>query len=178
MAGEQTNIRQTTTIVKVTETNNKISIKELTPGVQGPQGPEGPSGSGPTGPTGPAGDTGPIGPTGPTGDTGPIGPTGPTAEYTDSYTGHIGVVQLKTYHLDPLLVSNRTITKFFGLGDVGGCTAELRAGGSLLSTLLVGTLGQSADISNPNLSAGVSLAMKITGNTGCEEFRFAIGFTL
>lgn len=163
MAGEQTNIRQTTTIVKVTETNNKISIKELTPGVQGPQGPEGPTGSGPTG------DTGPIGPT---------GPTGPIAEYTDSYTGHIGVVQLKTYHLDPLLVSNRTITKFFGLGDVGGCTAELRAGGSLLSTLLVGTLGQSADISNPNLSAGVSLAMKITGNTGCEEFRFAIGFTL
>ena len=163
MAGEQTNIRQTTTIVKVTETNNKISIKELTPGVQGPQGPEGPTGSGPTG------GTGPIGPT---------GPTGPIGEYTDSYTGHIGVVQLKTYHLDPLLVSNRTITKFFGLGDVGGCTAELRAGGSLLSTLLVGTLGQSADISNPNLSAGVSLAMKITGNTGCEEFRFAIGFTL
>ena len=149
MAGEQTNIRQTTTIVKVTETNNKISIKELTPGVQGPQGPQ--------------------------------GLAGVTSEYTDSYTGHIGVVQLKTYHLDPLLVSDRTLTKFFGVADVGGCTAELRIGdgdGNLLSTLLIGTTGQSADISNPNLSAGASLAMKIIGNTGCEEFRFAVGFTL
>jgi hypothetical protein len=46
-----------------------------------------------------------------------------------------------------------------------------------LGTLLVGQIGNSAELSNTLLGEGSTLAMTITGNSGCLDFRFAVGYT-
>lgn len=95
-----------------------------------------------------------------------------------SYSGHLETVEDKSYTLDVRMVSNRTVTEFYGVAASGGCTATLSSGGVDIGALTVGVTGATVSLSNASITAGASLDIVVTGNNSCTDFKFVVGYTV
>ena len=104
-----------------------------------------------------------------------------TSTITDSYVGNIESASNKVFKIDPRTVAPRTITEFFAIAVTGGCTAELHGNGNAIGTILLrdGVTGATtlSALANPTLPAGSTLQFTLSGNSGCRDFQFAIGYT-
>lgn len=123
------------------------------------------------------------------GDAGPVGPTGAdgtgqgdviySGGGTGSYQGHIENCANKKYYIDPYISNEKTLIRFYGVCEDGGCSASLVGSGTT-----IGTYNISNSVINTSLStvleSGSTLDLvlyNVSGPTGCQDFRFHVGYT-
>ena len=108
------------------------------------------------------------------------GRDGNTGSSTESYTGLLEYPTNKTYRVDRYTITSRTFNFFYADCLTGGCSADLYAAGSTLtSTLNVTPSGASASFSTA-VAAGSTVEIVITGITGgvlTTDLGFVVGYT-
>ena len=96
---------------------------------------------------------------------------------TDSYHGHIEIINDKTYYIDPRVPVQRTISEVYVIAATGGCTAAFSGTNGVITTIAnINTTGATGTLSNTTLPVGGTFEMTISGNTLCQEFRFGVRY--
>jgi len=96
---------------------------------------------------------------------------------SDSYHGHIEIINDKTYYIDPRVPVQRTISEVYVIAATGGCTAAFSGTNGVITTIAnINTTGATGTLSNTTLPVGGTFEMTISGNTLCQEFRFGVRY--
>ena len=101
-----------------------------------------------------------------------------TSLRTDSYTGQIETAADKTYTIDPLVSTARTITGYFIKSGSGTVTATLKNAAATIKAASVSTTsGDQSSLGNTSVAAGATLSIITSSNSSATDVIFNVEYT-